>query len=92
MVVGALTRDSVLCVDLGVGGATVASGSHGRPSYSCDGWVCDLGVVGVSSIFGLIRGSGTFAVVLPTFVLVLRMHLAQQYRANGHFLSAASSS
>ncbi len=41
------------------------SGSHGRPSHSCD--------VGVSLIFGLVRGSGTFSVVFPTFVLVSRM-------------------
>ena len=40
----------------------------------------------------LIRGAGAFAAVLPTFVLVSRMQLAQQYRGNGHFLSAASSS
>jgi hypothetical protein len=45
MVGGVLTRDSVLCVGLGVGGVTVASGSRARPSHSCDGWVCDLGVV-----------------------------------------------
>ena len=45
-----------------------------RPSHLCDVWVGDLGVVGVSSIFGLIRGSGAFAAVLPTFVLVSRMH------------------
>ena len=43
---------------------------------------CDLGEVVVSSIFGLIRGSGTVTVVLPTFVLVSNMHLAQQYRDN----------
>jgi hypothetical protein len=30
--------------------------------------------------------------VLPTFVLVSRMQLAQQYRGNGHFLSTTSSS
>ena len=51
-----------------------------------------MGAVGASSIFGLIRGAGAFAAVLPTFVLVSRMQLAQQYRGNGHFLSAASSS
>jgi hypothetical protein len=54
--------------------------------------VCDLGAVGASSILGLVRGAGAFATVLPTFVLVSRMQLAQQYRGNGHFLSAASSS
>jgi hypothetical protein len=61
-------------------------------THSCDGWVCDLGVVGVSLIFGLIRGSGSFATVLPTFVSLPRMQLAQQYRGHGHFLSVASSS
>jgi hypothetical protein len=49
------------------------SGSRVHLSYSCDGWVCDLGVVDVSSIFGLVRGSGTFVWVLPTFVLVSRI-------------------
>jgi hypothetical protein len=51
-----------------------------------------LGAVGASLIFGLIRGSGTFNVSFPTFVLVSRMQLAQQYRGNGHFLRASSSS
>ena len=92
MVGGALARASAFRVGLGVGGAAVASGSRARPSHSCDGWVCDLGAVGASLIFGLIRGAGAFAAVLPTFVLVSRMQLAQQYRGNGHFLSAASSS
>ena len=41
---------------------------------------CVLGaVVGVSPIFGLVRRDGAFTVVLPTFVLVSRMELAQQY-------------
>ena len=62
-----------------------------RPSHSCDGWVGDLGVVGTSSIFGLVRGTGSFVVVLPTFVLVSRIHLDEQYRGHGHFLSASSS-
>ena len=66
MVGGALTRSSVVDVGLGVGGSDVASGSRDHPSYSCDGWVCDLGVVGSSSIFGLIRGTGAFATVFPT--------------------------
>jgi hypothetical protein len=57
-----------------------------------DRWVCDLGAVGVSSIFGWVRGAGSFDVVIPTFVLVSRMHLAQQYRVNGHFLNSSSSS
>ena len=85
MVVVILTKASTLCIGLGVGGEVISSGSSSRPSYSCDGWVCVLGVVGVSSIFGLVRGIGAFTEVLPIFVLVSRMHLTQQYRANGHF-------
>ncbi len=85
MVVVVLTRVSTLCIDLGVGGEVISSGSSSRLSYSCDGWVCVLGVVGVSSIFGLVRGIGAFVEVLPIFVLVSRMHFTQQYRVNGHF-------
>jgi hypothetical protein len=92
MVDGALTRVSVVRVGLGVGGSSVTSGSCARPSHSCDGWVCDLGVVDTSSIFVLISGSGSFVEVFPTFVLVSRMHLTQQYRGNGHFLGPTSSS
>jgi hypothetical protein len=92
MVGGSLTRASALRVSLGVGGVVIASGSRARPTHSCDRWVCDLGAVVVSSIFGWVRGVGSFAEVLQTFVLVSRMHLAQQYRDNDHFLSAASSS
>jgi hypothetical protein len=65
-----------LFVSAGVGGAAIASGSRACPSHSCDGWVCDLGAVGASLIFGLVRGSGSFASVRPTFVLVSRIHLA----------------
>jgi hypothetical protein len=68
MVGGSLTRASALRVGLGVSGAVIASGSRARPTHSCDGWVCDLGAVGASSIFGLVRGAGAFAAVLPTFV------------------------
>jgi hypothetical protein len=92
MVGGSLTRASALHVGLGVGGEVITSGSLDRPSHSCDEWVCDLGAVGASSIFGLIRGSGAFDVVLPTFVLVSRMHLAQQYRDHVQFLIVSSSS
>jgi hypothetical protein len=92
MVGGALTRASALRVGLGAGGADIASGSRARPTHSCDRWVCDLGAVGASSIFGWVRGAGAFAAMLPTFVLVSRMQLAQQYRGNGHFLRVASSS
>jgi hypothetical protein len=84
-------RASVLRVGLGVGGAAIASGLRTRPTHSCDGWVCDLGPVGASSVFGWVRGVGVFDEVLPTFVLVSRMEVAQQYRGNEHFLSAASS-
>jgi hypothetical protein len=59
---------------------------------ACGGWLCDLGAVGASSIFGLVRGAGSFAAVLPTLVLVSRIQLAQRYRDFGHFLSATSSS
>ena len=86
-----LARVSALRFGLGVGGGRIASGLRTRPSHSCDGWVCDLGALGASLIFGLIRGAGAFATVLPTFVLVSRMQLAKQYRVNDHFLSAASS-
>jgi hypothetical protein len=92
MVVVTLSRTSVLRVCLGDGGTDISSGSHTHPSHSCDGWVCDLGVVDVSSIFGLVRGTGDFTVVFPTFVLVSRMQLAQQYRDNVHFLNSVSSS
>ena len=92
MVGGALARALALRVGLGVGGAAVASGSRARPSHSCDGWVCDLGAVGASLIFGLVRGAGAFPAVLPTLVLVSRMQLAQRYRGNATSFSAASSS
>ena len=67
-------------------------GVDGRRVCGWDGWVGGLGAVGASSIFGLVRRAGAFAAVLSTFVLVSRMQLARQYRDNGHFLSAASSS
>ena len=50
-------------------------GVDGRGVCGRDGWVCCLGAVGTSPIFGLVRGAGTFVVVLPTFVLVSRMQL-----------------
>ena len=92
MVVGVLTRASAVRVGSGVGGTTVVSGSSDHPSPSCDWRVCGLGAVGASLVFGLIRGAGAFPAVLPTFVLVSRLQLAQRYRGFGHFLSAASSS
>ena len=52
MVGGALTRASALRVVLGVGGATIASGSRARPSHS---WTSRLLTssfsLGVSSLF-----------------------------------------
>jgi hypothetical protein len=38
-------RASTIRVDLGVGGVVIVSGSCTHESYSCDGWVGDLGVV-----------------------------------------------
>ena len=93
MVGGALARASAFRVGLGVGGAAVASGSRACPSHSCDGWVCCLGAVGASLTFGVVRGAGAFAAVLPTFVLVSGIQLAQRYRGNiATSFSAASSS
>jgi hypothetical protein len=46
--------------------------------------VCGLGPVGTSLIFGLVRGAGAFAPVLPTFVFVSRMQLAERYCGNGY--------
>jgi hypothetical protein len=92
MVGNALERTSTFRVGLGVGGATITSGSRVLPSHSCDGWVCDLGVVVASLIFGLVRGTGSYVAVLPTFVLVSRIEFAQRYRGNATSFSAASSS
>ncbi len=69
-------RASALRVGLGVGGTVIASRSRARPLHSCDEWVCDLWSVGVSSIFGLVRGTGTFTALFPIFVLVSRIQLA----------------
>jgi hypothetical protein len=58
-----------------------------------DGWVCGLGAVGASLVFGLVRGTGAFAPVLPSVVLVSRIQLAQRYRGNiATSFSAVSSS
>jgi hypothetical protein len=92
MVGGTLERALAVRVSLGVGGAAVVSGSRAHPSHSCDGWGCDVGPVDASSLFGLVRGTGTFAAVLPTFVLVSRIQFAQRYRGNVTSFSAASSS
>ena len=67
-------------------------GVDGRGVSGWDGWVCGLGAVGASLTCGLVRGTGAFVVVLPTFTLVLRMQFAQRYRGNATSFSAASSS
>ncbi len=55
--------------------------------------MCVLGAVGASLVFGLVRGAGPFAAVLPSVVLVSRIHLAQRYRGNiATSFSVASSS
>jgi len=92
MVDGALARASAFRVGLGVGGVVISPGFLVCPSRSCDGWVCGLGEVVDSLVFGLVRGDGTFAAVFPSFPLVSRMPLAQHKRVSGHFFSAASSS
>jgi hypothetical protein len=70
-------------------GRFIVSGSHTRPSHSCDGWMCDLGVVGVPLIFGLARGPGVFAGRLLTFVLVSGFQLAQNYCGKYHFFNTS---
>jgi hypothetical protein len=80
MVGGSLTRALVLRVGLGVGRSLVTSGSLTLPPHSCDGWVYDLGVVGVPSIFGLTRRSRNFAGGLLTFVLVSGFQVTQRDR------------
>jgi hypothetical protein len=45
-------------------------GVDGRGVSGWDGWVCGLGVVVVSSIFRLVRRSGTFTRGFLTFTLV----------------------
>ncbi len=87
-----LTRVSTFRVGLGVAGAVIAPGLHTCPSRSCDGWVCGLGAVVASLVFGLVRGSGSFAAVLPSFALVSRMPFAQHNHGFGHFFSATYSS
>jgi hypothetical protein len=77
MVGGALARVSAFRVGSGVGGSVIAPGFRACPSHLCDGWVCGLGAVGVSLVLGSVRGSGAFAAVLPSFVLVSEMPFAQ---------------
>jgi hypothetical protein len=92
MVGGSLTRALDFCVGLGVGGAVIVPGLRAYPSRSCDGWVCGLGASGASLVFGLVRGAGAFAAVLPSFSLVSRMPFAQHHRDFGHFFSGTSTS
>jgi hypothetical protein len=40
-----------------VGEAVIAPGLRAYPSRSCDGWVCGLGAVGASLVFGLATSS-----------------------------------
>lgn len=89
MVSGALVRAWALHVSLGVSGSTIVSGSRVHTSHSCDGWVCDLCVVGVPLIFGLACRSGAFVGGLMTFALVSGFQLAQHNRGKCHFFSAA---
>jgi hypothetical protein len=53
--------------------------------------VCGLGTVGDSLVFGLVRGAGAFAAVLPSFVSVSNMSFAQHNRGFSTSFSAASS-
>ena len=91
MVGGALARASAFRVGLGVGGAVIAPGLRACSSRSCDGWVCGLGAVGASLVFGLVRGTGAFAAVLPSFVLVSNLPFAQHNRGFATSFSATSS-
>ncbi len=45
-------------------------GVDGRGVCGWDGWVCGLGAVDASSIFGLVRRAGTFTGGLLTFTSV----------------------
>ena len=70
--------------------SVIVSGLRTRPSHSCDGWVCDLGVVGAPLIFGLVRRAGAFTGGLLTFASVSEIQLAQHNRGNKyHYVSAA---
>jgi hypothetical protein len=67
-------------------------GVDGRGVCGWDGLLGGLGAVGASLTFGVVRGAGAFAAVLPTFVLVSGIQLAQRYRGIATSFSAASSS
>jgi hypothetical protein len=64
-------------------------GVDGRGVCGWDGLVCGFGA---SLAFELVRGTGAFAEVLPSFDLVSRMPFVQRYRGNATSFSAASSS
>ena len=66
-------------------------GVDGRGVSGWDGWMCGLGSVVVSSIFGLVRWARTFA---PDSGLGFGFKNAARATTRGfdHFLSAASSS
>ena len=66
-------------------------GVDGRGVCGWDGRVCGLGAVGASLVFGLVRGAGAFAAVLPSFVLVSNMPFAQHNRGFATSFSATSS-
>jgi hypothetical protein len=51
-------------------------GVDGRGICGWETWVCGLGAVSASLTFGLVRGTGAFATVLPSFALVSRMPFA----------------
>jgi hypothetical protein len=53
-------------------------GVDGWGVYGWDGWVCGLNAVGVSSIFGLVRRTGTLTGGLLTVTLVSRLHFTQR--------------
>ena len=67
-------------------------GVDGRGGCGWDERVCGLDAMGASLAFGLVRGAGAFAAVLPFFALVSRMPFAQRYRGNATSFRAASSS
>jgi hypothetical protein len=53
--------------------------------------VCGLSAVGASLVFGLVRGAGAFATVLPSFASVSRMPFAEHNHDFGHFSATFSS-
>ena len=63
----------------------------GRGVCGWDGRVGGLGAVGASLVFGLVRGAGAFAAVLPSFVLVSNMSFAQHNRDFDTSFNATSS-